>query len=112
MANIEKSFIDRAQRGHLLYTKITGFAVLFSPPNGNLNPANFGPFMTLIDQANEAVEDNKTLFSAAVTARRTQSLAAQKLMTQVVNFVKTNPAWEDSFPRIKQLCDQIREIRP
>ena len=37
---------------------------------------------------------------------------AQKLCTQIVAYVSSNAAWKLQFPRIKQLADKVRGIKP
>ena len=112
MPNSEKSFIDRTQKGQALLNAITGFTPTFTPPDISLNVMNFTAFMVTVDSANNEVANTKTQFTDAVTARKTASDAAQKLATRVVNFVKSNPAWKLKFPRIKELADKVRAIKP
>ena len=112
MPNSEKSFIDRTQKGQALCTAITGFSPVFTPADSSLTPVNFAAFMITVDSVNLEVGNLRTTFSNAVTVRKEASDAAQKLVTRVVNLVKSNTAWKLKFPRIKELADKVRAIKP
>ena len=112
MPNSEESFIDRTQKGHAILNAVSGFTPAYSPPDNAINVAKFTLFMNEVDSANEAVATADTAYSNAVTTRKTASDAAQKLTTRVVNFVAAGPVWKLEFPRIKELADKVRRIKP
>ena len=68
--------------------------------------------MDSVGEANDAVAAGVDGFSEAVTARSGDAKKAQALTTQVVAYVKSNSEWKLKFPRIKQLGDKIRGIKP
>ena len=112
MPNSEQSFADRAQKSHALLSALNVFVPVFTPPDSEISIVNFTSFLVTVDSANEEVENTRSFLAAAQVVRKTASDAAQKLTTQIVNYVKSNPAWKVDFSRIKELADKARTIRP
>ena len=112
MPNSEKSFPDRAQKSHALLAALNVFVPVFTPADSAISTVNFTSFLITVDSANEEVENTRSFLATAQVVRRTASEGAQKLTTQIVNYVKSNPAWKVDFPRIKELCDKARTVRP
>jgi len=112
MPNSEQSKIDRANKAHILLTALKGFVPVYTSADSDLSIPNFTAFLVLVDAANEEVENTKSFFSLAVEKRRLDSSAAQLLTTQVINYVASNKAWKADLPRIKELANQVREIKP
>ncbi len=112
MPNSEKSFPDRGQKSHALLAALNVFVPVFTPPDNEISMVNFSNFLITVDSANEEVENTRSILAAAQVVRKTASDAAQKFTTQIVNYVKSNPAWKVDFSRIKELCDKARRVRP
>ncbi len=112
MPDSEQSFPDRAQKSHALLTALSVFVPVFTPPDSAILTVNFTSFLVTVDSANEEVENTRSFLAASQMVRKTVSEGAQKLTTQIVNFVKSNPQWKMDFPRIKELCDKARSVRP
>lgn len=112
MPNSEKSYADRDQKSHALLAALNVFVPVFTPADSAISIVNFTSFLITVGSANEEVENTRSFLAAAQVVRRTASEGAQKLTTQIVNYVKSNPAWKVDFPRIKELCDKARTVRP
>jgi len=112
MANSERSFADRLQKGRVLLAALQNMSPAFVPADAALSIGNFEAYLDSVGGANDAVASGVDAFSEAVTARVADAKKAQALVTQVVAYVKSNSAWKLKFPRIKQLGDKIRGIRP
>ncbi|MEK0450519.1 MAG: hypothetical protein RL088_2787, partial [Verrucomicrobiota bacterium] len=111
MATSERSYSDRQARAVILKSAIAGFTPAFDPANADLGAMLFGAFVDSVAAANDAVETAKNDWSTAVTGRATDAKMAQKLTTQAVSYVKSNVAWKQQLPRIKQLADKVRGIK-
>ena len=112
MPNSEQSFVDRAQKSHALLSALNVFTPVFTPPDEAISMVNFSTYLNTVDSANLEVENTRSFLAVAQAVRRSASEGAQKLVTQIVNFVKSNPAWKVDFSRIKELADKVRTVRP
>ena len=112
MPDSNRSYAERQQRADVLVTNITAMTPAFSPMDASLSIANFGAFVDSVGQANDDVDSALTDFDTTVNSRMMQAKAAQKLTTQIVASVKSNSAWKANFPRIKELADKVRGIKP
>lgn len=73
------------------------------------------PFDNYLDTVSVSIDDVATAittFSTAIQQRISDTDKAQSLCTQIVSYVKSNTAWKLQFPRIKQLADKVRGIKP
>ena len=112
MANSERSFIDRHQKSVSLVSAAIGFSPAFAPFDNSLTTVNFSTTLTAVATANTAVGTARTDFSNAVQTRLALVQGVPKLTTRIVNYVKSNPSWKVQFPRIKELGDKVRKIKP
>ena len=110
MATSERSYSDRQARAVVLKSAIAGFSPAYAPANADLGVMLFGSFVDSVATANDDVETAKTDWASAVTSRAADAKTAQKLTTQIISYVKSNAAWNQQLPRIKQLADKVRGI--
>jgi hypothetical protein len=108
MATSERSYSDRQARAVVLHAAIEGMTPAFAPANPDLGAMLFGAFVSDVAAANDAVEAAKNDWASVVTGRAADAKTAQKLTTQVISYVKSNAAWNQQLPRIKQLADKVR----
>ncbi len=84
----------------------------FQPADVTLGVIPFGAHLDTVSTAIDAVATALTDFSTAVQQRIFDTDKAKTLCTQIVSYVKSNAAWKLQFPRIKQLADKVRLIKP
>lgn len=112
MANSERSFADRLQKAENLKAIVSTMMPVYAPLNSTVTIVNIAALLTLVSAANIAVGNSKTQFTNKVPERLTLADSLPKLATRIVNYVKSGPAWELEFPRIKELCDKVRRVNP
>ena len=108
----ERSFADRHQKAVNLLAALPLMSPPYSPADATLGLATFTTFVASVATANAAVGTTNTTFTDATNQRAVNTKTIQERCTQIVSYVKSNTAWKLNFPRIKQLADKVRGIKP
>ncbi len=112
MANSERSFSDRLQKARSLSAATAIMSPAFQPADVTLGIIPFDNYLDTVSTSIDDVATALTDFSTAVQQRIFDTDKAQALCTQIVSYVKSNATWKLQFPRIKQLADKVRGIKP
>jgi hypothetical protein len=111
MANTERSYADRLQRGRELHAASSGFTPGFAPVDVSLEPDAFEEFLDGLDTLNNAVvtavsgwQDSAGSRSELVTEIKARALRASSR-------VKSNTAWKAKLPQVKTAADNLRGYR-
>ncbi len=112
MATSERSFPERLQKARLLSAATAIMSPAFQPADVTLGVIPFGIYLESVSVSIDDVATTVTTFSSAIQLRISDTDEAQLICTQIVSYVKSNAAWKLQFPRIKQLADKVRLIKP
>jgi len=112
MANAERTFADRLQRGIDLQSKIFKFAPPFEPANTALDPTNFKLFLDLIESRNLLVATTQSASTAAIELHASLMATIKSRTTRVVDYISSNEAWSQFLPGVKQAANKVRNYHP
>jgi hypothetical protein len=112
MANSERTFADRLQRGIDLQTKILKFDPPFEPANTALDPTNFKLFLDLIETRNTLVATTQSAATAAIDLHASLMATIKSRTTRVVDYISSNEAWSQFLPGVKQAANKVRNYHP
>jgi len=111
MSNSEKTFADRLGRGSRLLSAVELFEPAFAPADADLAPASFGPYLESLEAANLAVGEALDAFRVAAGERTRIVKELKPITTRIVNYVKSNKAWNKHLPSLKSVADKLRGHR-
>ncbi len=111
MPNTEKTFADRLGRGSRLLSAVELFEPDFAPADVDLAPAAFGPYLDSLETANLAVGEALDVFRVAAGERVQFVRDLKPLTTRIINYVKSNKAWNKHLPSLKSVADKLRGFR-
>ncbi len=107
----EKTFADRLGRGSRLLSAVELFEPDFAPADVDLAPASFGPYLDSLDATNLAVGEAIDVFRVAAGERVRFVRELKPLTTRIINYVKSNKAWNKHLPSLKSVADKLRGYR-
>ncbi len=111
MTNSEKTFADRLGRGSRLLSAVELFEPDFAPADPDLAPATFGTYLDSLEAANLAVGEALDVFRVAAGERAQMVKELKLLTTRILNYVKSNKAWNKHLPSLKSVADKLRGHR-
>lgn len=112
MADSEKSFADRLQRGRNLQGACASFVPVFTPKDADLASAPFNNFLSTVEAKNSAAGQADGSYSLMAGERFDLVKTIKGRVTESINYVESYAPWKTLAPKVRMIADKLRGVRP
>lgn len=111
MPDSEQSYADRTQKAQNLHDACIGFSPAYSAPSGGVTLAALQSQIDDCDDSIATVDGATADWRDAINRRMDTTDSIRSVVTDLLAYIRTVPAWKASAPQAKIFSDAIRGVK-